>query len=194
MQPMPQTTRLQGGDVATTLDEAVTEAVQEAVAGVLAAPTTVPAPAPAAAASQPQQQMGDDRRHLDYTASAAAATAAAAAAAAATAEAAGPDVLLVVNHLEELADVWQWVADNVTKKGERSVWSHGVDSLAQLCDEANCACCRLRRRESVAKPFGSKRTIQSAVHSQSNNAPPHLLHLTYFLPSPPSPPQPARGT
>ncbi|PNW73049.1 hypothetical protein CHLRE_14g616850v5 [Chlamydomonas reinhardtii] len=127
---------VQGGDVATTLDEAVTEAVQEAVAGVLAAPTTVPAPAPAAAASQPQQQMGDDRRHLDYTASAAAATAAAAAAAAATAEAAGPDVLLVVNHLEELADVWQWVADNVTKKGDTlAIWhvagpsSSGMPSL-----------------------------------------------------------------
>ncbi|KXZ51732.1 hypothetical protein GPECTOR_11g179 [Gonium pectorale] len=59
---------------------------------------------------------------------------AAAAAAAAEADAAthgsaapqavtSPEILLVVNHLEELANVWQWVADNCARKGDRvSIW------------------------------------------------------------------------
>ncbi|GIL93939.1 hypothetical protein Vretimale_170, partial [Volvox reticuliferus] len=43
------------------------------------------------------------------------------------------EILLVVNHLEELANVWQWVADNCARKGDTlSIWHVAGPSVSGM--------------------------------------------------------------
>ncbi|EFJ53021.1 hypothetical protein VOLCADRAFT_115617 [Volvox carteri f. nagariensis] len=99
--------------------EAQAAAAAAAARRAAAVPLAPPPPPAAAAASSGA---------LASEGAAAAATAPAAAAASTRSE-----ILLVVNHLEELASVWQWVADNCARKGDAlSIWHVAGPSLSGM--------------------------------------------------------------
>ncbi|KAG2447576.1 hypothetical protein HYH02_007499 [Chlamydomonas schloesseri] len=136
---------MQGDDVATALDEAVTDAVQEAVTAAVMASTTTPAAAGVTQSDRPASDrpatmmppMTDEPARLRQQQQQRQAQR----------QAQGPDVLLVVNHLEELAEVWQWVADNVTKKGDTlAIWHVAGPSASGMPSLPVAIANQLRRR------------------------------------------------
>ncbi|GLC64503.1 hypothetical protein PLESTF_000173100 [Pleodorina starrii] len=59
----------------------------------------------------------------------------------------GSEILLVVNHLEELANVWQWVADNCTRKGDRlAIWHVAGPSASGMPSLPIAIANQMRRR------------------------------------------------
>ncbi|PNH00200.1 hypothetical protein TSOC_013995, partial [Tetrabaena socialis] len=60
---------------------------------------------------------------------------------------AADEILLVVNHLEELAAVWQWLLDNCARKGDKlSIWHVAGPSLSGMPSLPTALSTQMRRR------------------------------------------------